>query len=189
MLILIITLNYIIKKRMSYYKCAGEKPSCKGLKQGIKGYHACAKLKKCKKKDITQRNLNKSVSTLLKGIKDVKLKKVHVPVKKLKFNPDTIRQDDYILAGALNSYFHNNAGSVVGKIKGLTGGDGWTYTSANSYINSQKKKYSNPQDIDLYIADRIKSGQQFKKDFKKGKSSNSQTIEKKITQKVSEVCT
>lgn len=34
-----------------YHKCARETGKCKGLGQGIKGYHACAKRSNCKKPD------------------------------------------------------------------------------------------------------------------------------------------
>ncbi len=41
-----------------YHACAREPPTCKGLKKGIKGYHECAREKKCRKKDRPPPNKN-----------------------------------------------------------------------------------------------------------------------------------
>jgi len=71
----------------AYHACAAEKPSCKGLKKGIKGYHECAIKKNCKKADIGKLNVNKAKKELLKDIKSVKLKKIPKKKKKEKRHP------------------------------------------------------------------------------------------------------
>ena len=41
---------------MSYRSCAKEKPQCKGLKKGVKGYNACVRDAGCKAKSKKQPN-------------------------------------------------------------------------------------------------------------------------------------
>ena len=61
-----------VKTPSKYHKCAKETGKCKNLKQGVKGYHKCAKANNCKKADrIT-----------LDGVDKIKLKGVVSKIKK-----------------------------------------------------------------------------------------------------------
>jgi hypothetical protein len=66
---------------LSYHECAREPPSCRGLKQGIRGYHACAKKKNCRKIDRPVRQLQTKLKSVINPIslKAVKLKKKAAP--------------------------------------------------------------------------------------------------------------
>jgi predicted RNA methylase len=68
----------------SYHECAREPPSCRGLKQGIRGYHACAKKKNCRKVDRPIRKLQTKLKSVINPIslKAVKLKKKAAPKPK-----------------------------------------------------------------------------------------------------------
>ena len=65
-----------------YHTCAKSTPSCKGLKSGISGYHACARTKLCGKKNIEARKIQQkkkniiTVDTLTETKKKLKKKEL-----------------------------------------------------------------------------------------------------------------
>ena len=61
-----------------YHACARDTPSCKGLNQGIKGYHKCAKEKNCKKDDRIKRVAQKNLTAVVNetSLRNQKLKKI-----------------------------------------------------------------------------------------------------------------
>ena len=48
-----------------YHECARKTPTCRGLKQGVKGYHLCARSKHCRKGDIKPKKIT---TTALKSV-------------------------------------------------------------------------------------------------------------------------
>lgn len=69
-----------------YHACARETPSCKGLNQGIKAYHKCAREKNCKKSDRPKRNAQRNLRTVVNAtaLQNQRLKKVKPDNSKIK---------------------------------------------------------------------------------------------------------
>lgn len=69
-----------------YHACARETPSCKGLNQGIKAYHKCAREKNCKKSDRPKRNAQRNLKTVVNAtaLQNQRLKKVKPDNSKIK---------------------------------------------------------------------------------------------------------